>query len=94
MSMADDIEYWDAYADIEAWEKAEYKLLKTGKWTTKDGRTINIFNRLECDDNHFANICKMVVRNGCDETFATALKQRRQGLKLKQIDYVGLFDSI
>ena len=84
----------EALAELDAQSNAEHKLLKSGKWTTKDGRTINIFNRKQCNDKHFENICKMVVRNGCDETFATALKQRRKGLKLKQIGYVSDFERM
>lgn len=85
MSMADDIEIWDAYADIAAWEDAEQKLLKSGKWITRDGRKINIFVAKECDDNHFGNICKMLVRNGCDESFADELRKKRAKKIKKQM---------
>ena len=84
MSMADDIECWEAYEELAAWEEAEKKLLKTGKWTTRDGRKINIFVRAECDDNHFDNICKMLVNKvGCDEEFVDELRAKR-AKKLKK----------
>ena len=89
--MADDIECWEAYRDIAAWEEAEQKLLKTGKWTTKDGKKINIFVRTECDDNHFDNICKMIARNGCDESFVNELRAKRaRKLKKQTRDLVTL----
>jgi hypothetical protein len=92
MSWAEEnLETWEAYAYLAGKEEAEEKLLKTGKWTTKDGRKINIFVRTECDDKHFDNICKMIARNGFEDWFVEALRAKRaRKLKKQTRDLVTL----